>query len=93
MKIGGRRISPKEIEAVIYMIPGVIDCSVKAIEDDILGEAIKATVVISDNEKNINQEMIKSFCSDKLAHYKIPTFIELKNEISLSATGKKTYQN
>lgn len=93
MKIGGRRISPKEIEAVIYMIPGVIDCSVKAVEDDILGEAIKATVVISENEKNINQEMIKSFCADKLAYYKIPSLIELKNEISLSATGKKSYQN
>lgn len=93
MKIGGRRISPKEIEAVIYMIPGIIDCSVKAVNDDILGEAIKATIVISENESNINQDIIKSFCSNKLAHYKIPSFIEIKNEMSISATGKKTYQH
>lgn len=93
MKIGGRRISPKEIEAVIYMIPGIIDCSVKAVNDDILGEAIKATIVISENESNINQDIIKSFCSNKLAHYKIPSFIEIKNEMSLSATGKKAYQH
>lgn len=92
MKIGGRRISPKEIEAVIYMIPGIIDCSVKAVNDDLLGEAIKATIVIPENESNIDQDMIKSFCSDKLAYYKIPTFIEIKNEMPLSATGKKIYQ-
>jgi acyl-CoA synthetase (AMP-forming)/AMP-acid ligase II len=92
MKIGGRRISPKEIEAVIYMIPGIIDCSIKAINDSILGEAIKATVIISENEMNIDQEMIKRFCSDKLAHYKIPSFIEIKNEMTISATGKKIYQ-
>lgn len=93
MKIGGRRISPKEIEAVIYMIPGIIDCSVRAVNDDLLGEAIKATIVISENGNNINQDIIKSFCSNKLAHYKIPTFIEIKNEMSISATGKKAYQH
>lgn len=93
MKIGGRRISPKEIEAVIYMIPGIIDCSVRAVNDDILGEAIKATVVISENENSINPDVIKNFCSDKLAHYKIPSFIEIKNEMSITATGKKTYQH
>jgi acyl-CoA synthetase (AMP-forming)/AMP-acid ligase II len=93
MKIGGRRISPKEIEAVIYLIPGIIDCTVKAVNDEILGEAIKASVVISEDEKNIDQEMIKSFCSDKLAYYKIPSVIEIKNEMAISATGKRTYQN
>lgn len=93
MKIGGRRISPKEIEAVIYMIPGIIDCSVRAVNDDLLGEAIKATIVISENESNIDQDIIKTFCSDKLAHYKIPSFIEIKNEMSISATGKKAYQH
>lgn len=91
MKIGGRRISPKEIEAIIYMIPGIIDCSVKAVNDEILGEAIKATIVISENESNIDQDMIKRYCSERLASYKIPSFIEIKNEMVLSATGKKTY--
>jgi len=93
MKIGGRRISPKEIEGIIYMIPGIIDCSVKAIDDDLLGEAIKATIIVSENANNISKEMILNFCSDKLSHYKIPKFIEIKNEITISATGKKSIQN
>jgi len=93
IKVGGKRVSPKEIEGVIYMIPGVIDCSVMAIEDEILSEAIKATIVISDDEININEETIKSFCSTKLSNYKIPTIIEIKKVISISATGKKTFIN
>lgn len=93
MKIGGKRISPKEIEGVIYQMPGIIDCSVKAVEDDLLGEAIKATIVVGENETNIDEETIKKFCSSKLSSYKIPTLIEIKNEISISATGKKTLQN
>ena len=93
MKIGGKRISPKEIEGIIYQIPGIIDCSVKAVADDLLGEAIKATIVVSENETNIDEETIKRFCSSKLSNYKIPTLIDIKHEISISATGKKTFQS
>jgi len=93
IKVGGKRISPKEIEGVIDMIPGVIDCFVQAVEDEILAEGIKATIIISDGENNINEEVIRTFCSTKLSHYKIPTLIEIKRELSISATGKKTFAN
>lgn len=93
IKVGGKRVSPKEIEGVIDMIPGVIDCSVEAVDDEILAEAIKATIVISDGDNNINEETIRTFCSTRLSNYKIPSFIEIKKEISISATGKKNKTN
>lgn len=93
IKVGGKRISPKEIEGVICMIPGVIDCTVKAVEDEILTETIKATIVISEGVNNINEEIIRTFCSTKLSYYKIPTLIEIKKELSISATGKKAFAN
>ena len=93
IKVGGKRVSPKEIEGVIDMIPGVIDCSVEAVEDEILSEAIKATIVIVDNESIIDEEAIRSFCSARLSNYKIPTVFEIKKVISISATGKKTFAN
>ena len=93
IKVGGKRVSPKEIEGVIDMIPGVIDCSVEAVEDEILAEAIKATIVIVDNGNIIDEETIRTFCSTKLSKYKIPTFFDIKKVISISATGKKTYSN
>ena len=52
IKVGGKRISPKEIEAVILEIPEVVDCSIEGIEDDIQGEALKATIVLKKGTMN-----------------------------------------
>ena len=46
IKVGGKRISPKEIEAVILELPEVVDCTIEGVEDELLGEALKATIVI-----------------------------------------------
>ncbi|MBN2486815.1 MAG: AMP-binding protein [Bacteroidales bacterium] len=88
IKVGGKRISPKEIEAVIFSIPEVVDCTIEGIDDDILGEALKATVVVN-NCKNISEEQIKQHCAKNLALYKIPQVFDIKEQINMSATGKK----
>jgi long-chain acyl-CoA synthetase len=90
IKVRGKRISPKEIEAVILEIPEVIDCSIEGIDDEIEGEMLKATVVIRKDAKNlISRESILQHCSKYLAMYKIPHVYELKEELTISATGKK----
>jgi acyl-CoA synthetase (AMP-forming)/AMP-acid ligase II len=90
IKVRGKRISPKEIEAVILEIPEVIDCSIEGIEDEIEGEMLKATVVIKKNANNpVSKESIIRHCSGSLALYKIPQVYELKEELAISATGKK----
>lgn len=90
IKVRGKRISPKEIEAVILEISEVIDCSVEGIDDDIEGEMLKATVVIRKDAKHlVSRESIIEHCSKHLALYKIPHVYELKEELTISATGKK----
>ncbi len=90
IKVGGRRVSPKEIEEVIVSMPEVIDCSIEAIYDEILGESMKATVVIKKEAAlAVSVESIKSWCAARLASYKIPQVIDLKDSITISATGKK----
>jgi len=90
IKVRGKRISPKEIEAVILEIPEVIDCSIEGIDDDIEGEMLKATVVIKKNADNpVTRESIIAHCSKHLAIYKIPHVYELKEDLTISATGKK----
>lgn len=89
IKVGGRRVSPKEIEEVIVSIPGVVDCTVNSINDDVLGEAIKATLVISDAHTEINEKLVKEFCSTKLAVYKIPQIVEFTSNMEVNAAGKK----
>lgn len=89
IKIGGRRISPKEIEEVINMIPEVIDCTVEAIQDELLGEGIKATIILNEKGNQINEEYIKHFCNSRLSKFKIPSLIVFRESMELNATGKK----
>jgi long-chain acyl-CoA synthetase len=88
IKVRGKRISPKEIEAVILEITEVIDCSIEGIDDEIEGEMLKAIVVIR-KDANITKESIMQHCSKHLALYKVPHVYELKEELTISATGKK----
>lgn len=90
IKVGGRRINPKEIEEVIVSIPEVIDCSVEGIDDEFLGEAIKATVNIQKlSENKLTDKDIQEYCASKLSLFKVPKFIEFKENMVLAATGKK----
>lgn len=90
IKVGGKRISPKEIEAVILEIPEVVDCTIEGVEDELLGEALKAVLVIkSENGRESIIETIKQHCSKKLALYKVPQLFEIKEQLVIAATGKK----
>ena len=90
IKVGGKRISPKEIEAVILQIPEVVDCTIEGIDDQIQGEALKAIIVLRKGTlEKVTEEFIKQHCSKHLALYKIPKIYELKDDLTISATGKK----
>ena len=83
IKVGGKRISPKEIEAVIVTIPFVLSCKIKGVEDDILGEAIKAEITLKDGVDQVEaEEIILKTCKQNLALYKIPGKIEFIKMIS-----------
>jgi acyl-CoA synthetase (AMP-forming)/AMP-acid ligase II len=90
IKVRGKRISPKEIEEVLVTIPEVIDCTIFPVNDDLLGEAVKAVITIDkSSEDKITVDFIREYCAARLAAYKIPSIIELKNRVAISSTGKK----
>jgi long-chain acyl-CoA synthetase len=94
IKVGGKRVSPKEIEAVILELPEVVDCTIEGIEDELLGEALKATIVIrpeKGKEEILNR--IKLHCSKNLALHKIPSVFDISEQLVISATGKKINGN
>lgn len=94
IKVGGKRISPKEIEEVIVSIPEVVDCTISGVYDEILSEAIKATIVLIDNADEVKaKELIMSTCRSKLVMYKIPQIIEFKKKLDVSLAGKKVARN
>lgn len=89
LKVGGKRISPKEIEEVILGIPQVIECQIEGFIDELLGEGIKAIIKINAKEEhNLTIDSIKQYCSKYLARYKIPQIIEIRNHLGITATGK-----
>lgn len=90
IKVGGRRVSPKEIEEVILSVDDVIDCTIEGIFDEILGEGIKATVVLKEGcDRLIMKDNIMKICKSKLSLFKIPQTICFENAISVNSSGKK----
>ncbi len=90
IKVRGKRVSPKEIEAVILEIPGVIDVTISSIDDEIEGEKLKANVVVrKDYKDSLTGEAIKQHCSEHLALFKIPQVYDIKDNLTITATGKK----
>lgn len=94
IKVGGKRVSPKEIEAVILHIPEVVDCSIEGVDDKLQGEALKATIVLRKGTMEyVTEEVIKQHCAKHLALFKVPQIYELKDQIMISPTGKKIKGN
>ena len=88
IKSGGIRISPKEIEDIILQIPEVVECAVIGVLDDILGEAVKAFVVLIENKPFIDYKYILDFCRKQLPTYKTPRYIEFLSTLPKNSSGK-----
>jgi acyl-CoA synthetase (AMP-forming)/AMP-acid ligase II len=90
IKVGGKRVSPKEIEAVILSVPEVIDCTISSFDDPLLGEGIRATLVIENGlNSSVIRDRVVQHCSKHLSLYKIPTEFVFEESMQLSTTGKK----
>ncbi len=90
IKAGGKRVSPKEIEEVIVSIPGVVDCSVHGVFDELLGETLKAEIVLADVQQvEIDETVIKRMCAEKLSPEKVPQIIRFTSKMVVAGTGKK----
>lgn len=88
IKSGGNRISPKEIENIIIQIPSVIEAAVIGIQDDILGEAVKAFVVLNDEALKVDEKYIIEYCKDKLPSYKVPKYVVFLEGLPKNSSGK-----
>ncbi|MEJ2544738.1 MAG: fatty acid--CoA ligase family protein, partial [Calditrichaceae bacterium] len=87
IKVGGNRVSAKEIEEALHEHPDVTEVAVIGVPDDVLGEAVKAYVVLKDGKSDINDEL-NTFLKDKISLYKIPKFYEYRNVLPKNKSGK-----
>lgn len=84
--VSGFNVFPNELENVISLCPGVVECAVIGIPDEKQGEAIKAFVVKSD--PGLSEEDVARFCQDKLTGYKRPKHIEFRDSLPKTNVGK-----
>lgn len=87
IKSGGHRINPTDIEEAIAEIAGVSEVAVVGVDDEILGQAIKA-VVVPGPGASLSEMDIKAHCLRRLPAYKMPKHIEFNASLPRTASGK-----
>ena len=84
--VSGFNVFPSELENVISLCEGVLECAVIGIPDDKQGEAIKVFVVKDD--PHLSEEDVAKYCQHNLTGYKRPKYIEFRDELPKSNVGK-----
>ncbi|MDP5169063.1 MAG: AMP-binding protein [Bacteroidia bacterium] len=84
--VSGFNVYPNEVEDVIAMHPGVLECAAIGVPDEKSTEAVKVFIVKKDPD--LTAQSVKDFCRDKLTGYKMPKHIEFRTELPKSNVGK-----
>jgi fatty-acyl-CoA synthase len=84
---GGENVSSIEVEDCLYQHAAVAEVAVIGVPDEKWGETIKALVVVREGHEVSEDELI-AHCRDRLAHFKAPTSVELRDALDRTATGK-----
>jgi long-chain acyl-CoA synthetase len=84
---GGYNVYPREIEEVLYGHPAVLEAAVIGVPHERLGEEVKA-VVVAKAGKTIDVEELTGYCKERLAAYKYPRIVEVRESLPKTATGK-----
>ncbi len=87
IKSGAHRIAPKEIEEIILEHDAVKDAAVFGVEDDILGEAIVACIILK-KEIQYSQKELLLHCKSNLPAFKVPKHIVCTERFPKTASGK-----
>jgi long-chain acyl-CoA synthetase len=88
IKYSGYRVSASEIEAALQDHPSVIGACAVGVPDPVVGERIKATVVLKDDARGVGAEDLMAFCRKSLAPYKVPQYIDFRDMLPKSKVGK-----
>lgn len=84
--VSGFNVFPTELDNVISLCPGVLECASVGVPDAHSGEAIKVYVVRSD--PTLTEDAVLRYCHDNLTGYKRPKYIEFRDELPKSNVGK-----
>jgi len=92
IKSSGYRIGPFEVESALMTHPAVVECAITGVPDEIRGQVVKATIILSKEYKNKADEKlvkeIQAHVKNVTAPYKYPRIIEFVDELPKTISGK-----
>ena len=90
IKSSGYRIGPFEIESVIMELPYVLECGVSAVPDEVRGQIVKASIVLTKGTEPTEQlkKDIQNYVKAKTAPYKYPRIVVFRDELPKTVSGK-----
>jgi acyl-coenzyme A synthetase/AMP-(fatty) acid ligase len=87
IKTRGEKVSPIEVENVLFDIEGIKEAAVIGVPDEVLGETIKAFVVLDEGAELTAQEIIAA-CRTRVENFMVPAEVEFLDALPTTATGK-----
>jgi acyl-CoA ligase (AMP-forming) (exosortase A-associated) len=90
IKSSGYRISPTEVEEVLFQSGKIREAAVIGRPDEAVGQAVKAFVVPRDGEA-LDPEALRVFCAEKMPRYMVPKVVEILEALPKTPSGKVDY--
>ena len=84
--VSGFNVYPNELEQALTLHPAVSQCAAIGVADNKAGEVVKMFVVSTDSE--LTEAKVIDFCKENMAGYKVPKFVEFRNELPMTNVGK-----
>ncbi len=85
IKSRGEKVAPKEVENVLYGLPGVVEAAVVPVQDPLLGQAVKAVIV---RRNGITQSDVLAHCRSNLEPFAVPKYVEFRDALPKTSSGK-----
>ena len=87
IKSRGEKVAPKEVESVLYRLPGVVEAAVIGVPDELLGQAIKAFVVC-EGDHHLTEKDVLRYCAQHLEDFMMPKQVEFRDSLPKTSSGK-----
>jgi acyl-CoA ligase (AMP-forming) (exosortase A-associated) len=92
IKTRGEKVSPREVENVLYELPAVAEAAVIGVDDPVLGQAIKAVVTVKDGA-TLDERQVLAHCAARLENFMVPKLVEFRAAMPKTTSGKIDKRN